>query len=240
MTRRRQGPAWVPNQDRSHGWAWGAASERHRLETVSSAYAETGGTPNRNGGRHCCQPPLRRAKDLPVSKTRSEEHVIQALTHQLRRRFPSNHSLVRGASIFYSTALPEGSLIFQSPRLTRRSKPSDVPRPFLGRSLLRPALLFRPKTSEPRRARGRSTLPAPLPDWPRETPREFLIACRRRSVLPSPSASLLAVAGLPVEAGTSVPITCLQCTSAPSRKSEKYVIRPVDNGDIGNNSRNIS
>ena len=27
------------------------------------------------------------------------------------------------------------------------------------------------KGSEPRRARGRSTLPAPLPDWPRETPR---------------------------------------------------------------------
>jgi hypothetical protein len=25
--------------------------------------------PNRNGGRHCCQPPLRRAKDLPVFVT---------------------------------------------------------------------------------------------------------------------------------------------------------------------------
>jgi len=37
----------------------------------------------------------------------------------------------------------------------------------------RPALLFRPKTSEPRRARGRSTLPAPLPDWPRKTPKSF-------------------------------------------------------------------
>ena len=26
-------------------------------------------SPNRNGGRHCCQPPLRRAKDLPVFVT---------------------------------------------------------------------------------------------------------------------------------------------------------------------------
>ena len=148
--------------------------------------------PNRNGGRHRCQPPLRRAKDLPVLKTHSEEHVIQALAHQLRRRFPSNHSLVRGASIFYSTALPEGSLVFQSSRLTRRSKPSDVPRPFLGRSLLASRFAFSPrKGSKPRRARGRSTLPAPLPDWPRKVPRELHIACRRRSVLPSPSAPFL-------------------------------------------------
>jgi len=29
--------------------------------------------PNRNGGRHCCQPPLRRAKDMPVFATRSAE-----------------------------------------------------------------------------------------------------------------------------------------------------------------------
>jgi hypothetical protein len=53
--------------------------------------------------------------------------------------------------------------------LARKPKQPDVPRPFLGRSLLRLALPFRPKTSEPRRARGRSTLPAPLPDWPRAT-----------------------------------------------------------------------
>src|SRR5438105_7231209 len=29
--------------------------------------------PKRNGGRHCCQPPLRRAKDLPVFVTWSIE-----------------------------------------------------------------------------------------------------------------------------------------------------------------------
>jgi hypothetical protein len=100
---------------------------------------------------------------------------LKALAHQLRRRFPPYRSLVRGASIFYSTAPPGGSLVFQSSRLTRKSKPFDVPRPFLGRPLLRPALPFRPKTSVPRRARGRSTLPAPLPDWPRKPPKSFAL-----------------------------------------------------------------
>jgi hypothetical protein len=50
---------------------------------------------------------------------------------------------------------------------------------------------------------------------------------------------LLAVAGLPVEAGTSVPITLGQCTPLPSRGSKKYGHKPVDNGDIGNNRRLI-
>ena len=83
-------------------------------------------------------------------------------------------------------------------RCLAEPKPSDVPRPFLGRSLLRPALLFHPKTSEPRRARGRSTLPAPLPDWPRATPKSLSLPVGGdRSFRPL----------LPREAGTSVPIT---------------------------------
>jgi len=45
---------------------------------------------------------------------------------------------------------------------------------------------------EPRRARGRSTLPAPLPGWPRVRSRKSLcIACRRRSDLWSPAAPFL-------------------------------------------------
>ena len=51
---------------------------------------------------------------------------------------------------------------------------------------------------------------------------------------------LLALASFPVEAGTSVPITLEQCTSPPSRGSEICVLKPVDNGDIGNNSRNLT
>jgi hypothetical protein len=86
---------------------------------------------------------------------------------------------------------------------------------------------------------GRSTLPAPLPDWPRNTPKSILIACRRRSVLPSTSAPSCRCRPSG-EAGTSVPITQGQCTCRVSRKSEKFASYPVDNGDIGNNRRNIS
>jgi hypothetical protein len=60
-------------------------------------------------------------------------------------------------------------------RCLAEPKPSDVPRPFLGRPLLRLALPIRSKAFEPRRARERSTLPAPLPDWPRKSPKSFTL-----------------------------------------------------------------
>jgi hypothetical protein len=82
----------------------------------------------------------------------------------------------------------------------------------------------------------KSTLPAPLPGWP-EKNRSPSHSCRRRSDLWSPAASAT-VAGLG-EAGTAVPITCSPCTCVPSRKSEKYAVDPVDNGDIGHNCRNL-
>jgi len=55
-----------------------------------------------------------------------------------------------------------------------------------------------------------------------------LVTCRTRLPLPAIG-----------EAGTAVPITKSPCTSGPSRKSEKYGKKPVDNGDIGNNRRNL-
>ena len=48
---------------------------------------------------------------------------------------------------------------------------------------------------------------------------------------------LPAVAGLPLEAGTSVPITHVTCSTLPSRESEKNESKPVDNGDIAHNCR---
>jgi hypothetical protein len=83
----------------------------------------------RNGGRHCCQPPLRRAKDLPVFVTWSIEpkrpiHPLSILAHQLRRRFPSCNSLLRGARLIYLTTWPEGSLVF---RLARPGTGTEVP-----------------------------------------------------------------------------------------------------------------
>ena len=55
-----------------------------------------------------------------------------------------------------------------------------------------------------------------------------LVTCRIRLPLPAPG-----------EAGTAVPITHSPCTSVPSRKSEKCGVDPVDNGDIGQNRRNL-
>jgi hypothetical protein len=77
-------------------------------------------------------------------------YPLSILAHQLRRRFPPNNSLFRGAGSIYQTARPEGSLVFRPfrPGVWNRSpskpKPSSVPRPFLGRPLLRPASLTFP------------------------------------------------------------------------------------------------
>ena len=103
----------------------------------------------------------------------------------------------------------------------------------------RPALLFPlpKKRSKPRRARGKINSSGASSRLAPKRSEEHLIACRRRSVLPSTSAPSCRCRPSG-EAGTSVPITQEQCTSWVSRKSEKYESYPVDNGDIGNNSRN--
>jgi len=89
-----------------------------------------------------------------VDRTRRPTYPLSILAHQLRRRFPSNSSLLRGAQPIYSSCNPEDCRSFDPSSLTRKSKPSDVLRPFLGRSLLRPALLLNdPRTIlKPRRA----------------------------------------------------------------------------------------
>ena len=55
-----------------------------------------------------------------------------------------------------------------------------------------------------------------------------LVTCRTRLPFPAPG-----------EAGTAVPITQAPCTSRPSRGSEKFAFKPVENGDIGHNRRNL-
>lgn len=138
--------------------------------------------PHRNGGRHCCQPPLRRAKDLPVFATWlirpfGQTNPLSILAHQLRRRLPPDRSLLRGARSTYLTARPEGSLVFRSfrPGVWNRSpskpKPSSVLRPFLGQSLLRPASLTRPHEGvrKPRRAREDRLFRRLFPAGPRRT-----------------------------------------------------------------------
>ena len=144
----------------------------------------------------------------------SPTYPLSILAHQLRRRFPPNCSLLRGARSIYQTARPEGSLVFRPfrPGVWNRSpstpKPSDALRPFLGRPLLRPASLTKShkETREPRRAREDQLFRRLFPAGPSRTRRLFsflpaeigpLVTCRIHLPLPVPG-----------EAGTAVPITC--------------------------------
>jgi len=133
---------------------------------------------------HCAERRICRS-----SWSRSEDRFLEIQAHQLRRRFPSDNSLRRGDRPF--TGLRHPKVRWSSnTRCLAEPKPSDVPRPFLGRSLWRLALLLPSEDfRKPRRARvkinssGASSRLAP------RCSEERLIACRRRSVLPSPSAS---------------------------------------------------
>ena len=68
----------------SRQWATGSApSDAHRSVRrlarptgLSAGPEERALSPNRNGGRHCCQPPLRRAKDMPVFATLAQGPVF--------------------------------------------------------------------------------------------------------------------------------------------------------------------
>lgn len=155
----------------------------------------------RNGGRHCCQPPLRRAKDLPVFVTWLIEsfrptYPLSILAHQLRRRFRSCNSLFRGAWLIYSTTWPEGSLVVRSAR-PGRNRDSGQNRPmFRGPSweILYRVPLRSPSPRggrEPRRATGRSLFRRLFPAGPDKNPKVLTIACRRRSDLWSPAAPFL-------------------------------------------------
>src|SRR5438105_4953235 len=72
----------------------------------------------RNGGRHCCQPPLRRAKDLPVFATWSTLTFRPSLTRSRSWLTSSGVAFHQTAPSeeepdLYLTAPPEGSLVFR-------------------------------------------------------------------------------------------------------------------------------
>lgn len=131
-----------------------------------------------------------------VDRTRRPADPLSILAHQLRRRFPSDRSLLAEEPDRPTRPCdPEGLPVFRSVRPAREPKPSvktvRCSAALLGSTTL--ASRFASSRSEdrwkPRRARGRSTLPAPLPGWPRFRSRgSFGIACRRRSDLWSPAA----------------------------------------------------
>ncbi len=195
--------------------------------------------PNRNGGRHCCQPPLRRAKDLPVFMVLiPKDRFLEIQAHQLRRRFPSDNSLRRGDRPFTGLRHPRGFACLPTSCLAE-------PKPLrCSAALLGSITLCVPLCPSTRRLPNRVALEEDqlfrrlFPTGSANLRR--VPHCLSAEIGPSVTLRfLLALASFPVEAGTSVPITLEQCTSPPSRGSEKCVLKPVDNGDIGNNRRNL-
>lgn len=166
------------------------------------------GRQKRNGGRHRCQPPLRRAKDLPKLTFRSQGNPTMNFSSPAQASLPISNSLRRGAGPLCRVAAPEGSHLFQA----GPAWPEGQSRPmFRGPSwddLDRVPLCFHWPESllQPRRAFGRSPLPAPRPGWPRNAPEGTFHCLPRRSDLWSPAAPSCRFR-LPGEAGTAVPIT---------------------------------
>ncbi len=220
--RRGGGGAW------RHAIMMGQHSPRRRVACAKH---------KRNGGRHCCQPPLRRAKDLPVfDQPWFPLRKTGLLTPLLDPGSPAQASLsIRTAP---SCEEPDRSTRLRGPKVRwsfdlsgpasgtevpRQPKPSDVPRPFLGQPLLRPASLTRSheEIREPRRARGRSPLPAPLPGWPEIEP-EGSSHCLPAEIGPLVTCRFLSCrCRLLREAGTAVPITCSPCTSRSESRKQK-------------------
>ena len=199
--------------------------------------------PKGNGGRHCCQPPLRRAKDMPVFvtwlieafalPTRSRSWLTSSgvASHLATLSFekPGRSTVLRHPKVRWSFDLPGLIETGASTKATRCSaallgEPSTASR-FAHQSSEEPR--------EPRRATGRSLFRRLIPADPNQNPKVLFIACRRRSDLWSPAALFRVVADPSEEAGTAVPITWSPCTSDSSRGSEKCGSRPVDNVDIG-------
>src|SRR4051812_20085274 len=170
---------------------------------------------NRNGGRHCCQPPLRRAKDLPVFvtwkikpcglPTRSRSWLTSSGVAS-DRTTPS----LRRSPMAYLTAPPEGSLVFRPSGLSLENPHSgtEVPEPassgqnrpmFRGPSwgnhscvpLCSPKFRRTPGAASRER---RSPLPAPLPGWPETSPKALPIPAGGDRFF-CPFLTLLAVTG---------------------------------------------
>jgi hypothetical protein len=196
----------------------------------------------RNGGRHCCQPPLRRAKDLPVFDlpwSRSGKPVCD----------PASRSWLTSSGVAShrtapSCEEPDRSTRLRGPKVrwsSDRSGPAsgtEVPRSqnrpmFRGPSWVDPSRVpLRspdPQSSEENRepgsrvALGEDRLFRRLfPAGPERTRKLFpfppaeigpLVTCR--ALVPLPALG---------EAGTAVPITQAPCTPRPSRESEKSAL----------------
>jgi hypothetical protein len=202
--------------------------------------------PNRNGARHCCQAPLRRAKDLPVFATlisqpegpkirpRSWLTSSGVVSH---RGGPKTRFLVRFGSrksfaSQFPSAWPEGV------------RDLDVPRPFLGRV---PSTQLCLPGGETALVQGSTNSSGASCRLVRKSIR-CVIAPKGSSasnLIPSPaggdryfrhSPRRLAVAGLLVRRGLPSRSQLEPAQRLRVAPSGIFGLKPVDNGDIAHNS----
>ena len=188
--------------------------------------------PKGNGGRHCCQPPLRRAKDLPVfvtwsktrrPRTRSRSWLTSSGVASHRTapscEEPDRSTRLRGPKVRWSFD-PSGLALDETEVPAKTVRCSAA---LLGTTTLASRFAHRnsEELREPRRARGRSTLPAPLPGWPRY---------RTRKLFPLPAGGdrsfghlphLLAVAGFLGRPGPPSRSPDAPCTSSSELRKRK-------------------
>ena len=148
-----------------------------------------------------------------VDRALQPTYPLSILAHQLRRRFLSDRSLLRGARLIYSTTWPEGSLVARSvrPAIGPKSSVKTVrcSAALLGMtsSCVPLCLSMIRRSLQSRVARDESPLFRRLfPAGPDKNPKALPIACRRRSDLWSPAAPSCRCRPSG-EAGTAVPIT---------------------------------
>src|SRR5438045_5704438 len=119
---------------------------------------------------HCAERRICRCSQLgPLKTRRPKQNPLSILAHQLRRRFVSNRSLLRGARPAYSTARPEGSLVVRPVRPALRTealaaKTIRCSAALLGVTTLASRFAHQaPKNAGTASRERRSPLPAPLP-----------------------------------------------------------------------------
>ena len=164
--------------------------------------------PKRNGGRHRCQPPLRRAKDLPNLRNQIPgEPNPRTPTHQLRRRFPPTTPSKEEPGDLYSSAPAEASLLFRAARPDPKVKADRCSAALLGITLNRvPLCPPRPKSLEAASRNRKITSSGASSRLASKGPRGTSHCLPRRSDLWSPAAPSCRCR-LSGEAGTAVPIT---------------------------------
>jgi hypothetical protein len=183
-----------------------------------------GAGPNRNGARHCCQAPLRRAKDLPVfvtlihepegPKTRPRSwRTSSGVAFHLggpKTRFVVRFSSRESLAPQFPSAWPKGF------------RDLDVPRPFLGWVPFRGLSPWGGNHLPQKRA---PALPAPLADW---SGTHFAASSPRRTVQLRTSFHRL-----PAEIGPSV--ACRTFLPLPALRGGGD-FRPDHNWNVHNDS----